>query len=305
MTKFRSILLILCLCCMMSPARAQFLTPSDTLNKKRALGVTIGTSALWAGSISGLYFVWYKDFPKSGFHTFDDSHEWQQMDKMGHLYSSWAFARGVGDMYEWSGLDHRKASIIGAASSFGYMTTFELLDATNEQWGFSWSDVGYNTLGAMTYWTQEFLWDKQYVHFKFSSHNSGLAKYRPEVLGSDFASRMLKDYNGQTYWMSFNPVYWFKEESKIPEWINLSLGYSINDQLVGDGTPYAVVNDLNNPLVFTPYRQYFLSFDVNFEAIPTKSRLLKLFFRGLNFVKVPFPALELSQGKIGFRPFYF
>ena len=45
--------------------------------------------------------------------------------------------------------------------------------------------------------------------------------------------------------------------------------------------------------------------DINFEEIPTKSRWLNLVFRGLNFIKVPFPALELSKGKLQFRPLYF
>ena len=300
----RSLLIILLFILPFSLRAQDFLAPSDELNKKRLIGVSATGAAAWAGSISALYFVWYKDFPKSGFHTFDDSREWQQMDKMGHLYTSWLFGRSVGDLYEWTGLDHKKASLIGAGFSVGYMTTFELLDATNEQWGFSWSDVGFNTLGTLTYWSQEYFWNEQFVHFKFSSHNSGLSQYRPELLGNSFASRLLKDYNGQTYWMSFNPVDWFRPESKVPKWVNLSFGYSINNQLVGDGGTYVYTDNMQS-LSFTPYRQYFLSLDVNFEAIPTQSRLLKLVFRGLNCIKVPFPAVEFSQGKVGFRPFYF
>ncbi|UKN00916.1 YfiM family protein [Paracrocinitomix mangrovi] len=287
-----------------SKLNAQFLVPSDSLNKKRLIAVSAIGAASWTGSIGGLYFVWYKDFPKTGFHVFNDNQQWQHMDKMGHLYISHHVGRFVGDLYEWSGLNHKKASIIGAGVSLGYMSTFELLDATNEQWGFSWGDMGYNTLGAVTYWGQEYFFNKQYVQFKFSAHHSGLAEYRPEVLGSNATSRMLKDYNGQTYWMSFNPIYWFKKESKFPEWINLSLGYSINNQLIGDGGTFVYTDGITSQS-FTPYKQYFLSFDVNFEAIPTDRRWLKLIFRGLNYFKVPFPALEFSQGKVGFRPFYF
>jgi len=280
------------------------LEPSDTLNKKRVIGVsTVGATA-WVGSISGLYFVWYKDFEKSKFHTFNDSHEWGQMDKMGHLYASWQFGRSVGDLYEWSGVNHKNSAILGASFSLGYMSTFEFLDATNVEWGFSWSDVGFNTLGTLTYFSQEYFWNEQFVKLKFSAHNSNLAQYRPEVLGNDFASRLLKDYNGQTYWLSFNPVHWFAPESKIPKWINFSMGYSINNQLIGDGGTY-VLTDGNTQQIFEPYRQLFFSFDVDFEKIPTKSKFLKVVFRGLNFVKVPFPTLEISEGKLGFRPLYF
>ena len=298
-------LLFLFLTFSLSVSKAQsFLEPADSLNKKRFIGVSAVGATAWAGSISALHFVWYKNFEKSSFHFFDDSHEWGQMDKMGHLYTSLQFAAMVDDMYKWSGVDHKKSAIISAAYSFGYMTTFELLDAYNLKWGFSWSDVGFNALGTATYFTQAYLWDEQYCRFKFSVNESGLAQYRPNVLGSDFASRLLKDYNGQTYWMSFNPIYWFKSESKIPKWINLSLGYGIGDQLIGDGGTY-VVTDGNEQLSFTPYRQYYLSLDVDFQAIPTDSRLLKLLFRTLNVIKVPFPTVEFSERGVQFHPLYF
>jgi uncharacterized protein YfiM (DUF2279 family) len=287
------------------PLHAQSLFENDSaFNKKRTISVSIFDAVAWGGSIGALQFVWYDDFAKSKFHTFDDHHEWQQMDKMGHMVTSWNFARASGDLFEWSGINHRSASIIGAAYSIGYMTTFEMLDGFNADWGFSWSDVGYNSLGSLTYWSQEFLWNHQYAKFKFSFHNSGLAEYRPDVLGSDFASRTLKDYNGQTYWMSFNPVYWFTEESKIPAWINLSLGYSIEDQLYGDGSIYISQNGTSQ-MTFAPYRQYYLSFDIDFEEIPVSKPWLKFLLRAVNVVKVPFPALEFSEKGIQVKPLYF
>lgn len=281
-----------------------FFENDSVYNKKRTIGVSVFNGTAWAGSIAALQFVWYNDFEKSPFHTFNDSREWQQMDKVGHLVTSWNFARAGGDLYEWSGINHKTSSIIGAAYSIGYMTTFELLDAYNVQWGFSWSDVAFNSLGSLTYFTQEFLWNHQYAKFKFSFHNSGLAQYRPNVLGNDFTSRALKDYNGQTYWMSFNPVHWFAPASKIPKWISLSFGYSIQDQLYGDGSVYVLQNGTQQTN-FIPYRQYYFSLDVDFEEIPTNKKWLKFIFRTINVVKVPFPALELSQGNLKFRPFYF
>jgi len=82
------------------------------------------------------------------------------------------------------------------------------------------------------------------------------------------------------------------------------MGYSINNQLIGDGGTYVITNGTEQ-LTFEPYRQLFFSFDIDFEKIPTKSKFLKVVFRGLNFVKVPFPALEISEGKLGFKPLYF
>lgn len=291
-------------CFCISSNTQSFLTPADTLDKKRVIGVTATGATLWVGSTLALQHVWYSDFEKTKFHFFNDSHEWNQMDKMGHFYTANHFAGMVDDLYKWSGVNHKKSALIAAGYSFGYLATFEMLDAYNATWGFSWADIGFNALGTLNYCTQAYLWDEQFVHFKFSVQNSGLADYRPNLLGNDFASRTLKDYNGQTYWMSFNPFHWTKKESKIPKWINLSLGYGINDQLIGDGGTY-VVNNGSEQFSFTPYRQYYLSLDVDFQAIPTKSRLLKLLFRSLNVIKVPFPALEFSQGKLSFNPLYF
>ncbi len=276
----------------------------SVFNKKRTIGVSIFDAAAWGGTIGGLWFVWYDDFEKEPFHTFNDNHEWQQMDKVGHMVTSWNFARGCGDLFEWSGLNYKTSSIIGAAYSIAYTSTFELLDGYSKDWGFSWGDVGFNSLGSLTYWSQEFLWNHQYVKMKFSAHNSGLADYRPNVLGSDFLSRTFKDYNGQTYWMSFNPLTWFNSSSKIPSWINLSVGYSIEDQLYGDGSVY-VTQTGNTQLNFIPYRQYYFSLDVDFEEIPVQKPWLKFLFRSLNVFKVPFPALEFSEQGIKFRPFYF
>lgn len=296
---------MICIGTMATSTHAQrFLEPADSLNKNRIIGVSATGGAGWIGSIAALQFVWYKNFEKSKFHFFDDSHEWGQMDKMGHLYTSWQVAHTVGDFYQWSGLDHKKSAIIGAAYSFGYLATFEVLDAYNAAWGFSWSDMGFNALGSGTYFVQSYLWDEQFVDFKFSYSPSGLAQYRPNVLGSNFSSRLLKDYNGQTYWMSFNPFHWIKRETKVPKWINLSLGYGINNQLIGDGGSY-VLSDGTEQTTFTPYRQYYLSFDLDLQEIPIESRFLKLIFRSLNVIKFPFPALEFSQGGVQFHPLFF
>ena len=278
---------------------------ADTLSKKRVIGVSAVNTSLWAGTIIGLNYVWYKDFEKSGFHTFNDGHEWLQMDKVGHSLTAWNFARVAGGSYKWSGVSEKNSAIIGTAFSVGYMTTFELLDAFNVDWGFSFWDVAANTVGSLMYFGQDYFWQEQKVKMKFSFHNSGIADYRPNVLGSDFPSRTLKDYNGQTYWLSFNPISMIKSDTKVPKWINLSIGYSIQDQLIGDGGTYVVQDGSGQQLTFEPYRQWYLSFDVDWEDIPVKSKALKFLLRTINVVKVPFPAMEFSNRGVKFRPFYF
>ena len=41
----------------------------------------------------GLYNLWYKNYPQTSFHFFNDIEEWNYMDKAGHIYSSYQVAR--------------------------------------------------------------------------------------------------------------------------------------------------------------------------------------------------------------------
>jgi uncharacterized protein YfiM (DUF2279 family) len=281
-----------------------FLENSPKLNIKRTLGTSVLNVGLWSGSIGGLYFVWYKGFPKSNFHSFDDSQEWQQMDKIGHLTTSYQLARTSGDLYNWSGVSAKKSTLIGSAFAFSCLLSFEFLDAYNTNWGFSWSDIGANTSGVLLYGIQNYFWGEQFVKPKFSYHTSGLSQYRPNVLGNGVLESLLKDYNGQTYWLSFNPISMLKSTTAFPKWINLSLGYSINNQLIGDGGTFVTTQN-NNQLSFTPYRQFYLSLDIDWETIPVKSKTLKLLLRGLNFIKIPFPTIEFSNKGVKGYGLYF
>jgi len=301
----RNIFVFLFIICFCSVSYGQsFFENAKYFNKKRTVFISATTIGLWSGSISGLYYVWYKDFEKSKFHTFNDSKEWQQMDKIGHSITSYQLSRTTADLFKWGGVNSKRAIMIGSVYSFSYLLSFELLDAYNKNWGFSWSDIGANTTGVLLYGAQDYFWNKQFIKPKFSFHGSGLAQYRPEILGSNNVVSLLKDYNGQTYWLSFNPVSMIKSDFKFPKWLNLSLGYSINNQLIGDGGIF-VSTENNQQLSFAPYRQYYLSMDIDWEEVPVKSKALKLLFRGLNFVKIPFPAIEFSKAGIKGYGLYF
>lgn len=285
-------------------AQSTFFQSSDTLNTSRLIGASITEGGLWGGSIGGLYFVWYKDFPKTKFHFFNDMGEWQQMDKMGHLTTAWNFARLSGGFNQWAGVSHKKSVLIGSLYSFAYMTTFEVLDAYNEAWGFSFPDVLANSSGIVLYAGQELLWQEQRIKLKFSAHHTSLAALRPDVLGDSFTSRLFKDYNGQTYWLSSSPFQFIKTDKKWLDCIQLSVGYSINRQLIGDGSTYVSIEN-GEQMSFTPYRQYFLSLDLDWEQIPTNKKWLKWMYRTLNVVKIPFPTLEFSKGKWQAHAIYF
>jgi hypothetical protein len=137
---------------------------------------------------------------------------------------------------------------------------------------------------------------------KFSYHTTDYAAIRPEVLGETPAQRILKDYNGQTYWLSINPQSFIKNKKVLPNWLNFAFGYSA-DGMVGGESNIGEDYDYSH---IPRMRQFFFSPDVDFTRIPTKSKFLKGVFVVLNMIKIPAPTLEIDQtGKVNFYMFYF
>lgn len=276
-----------------------FLTPSDTLNKPRRNAIVITETSLAGITLMGLNQLWYSDFERSKFHTINDNNEWLQMDKMGHVFTSYQVGRFGAEVLNWSGVSKKDQLIYGATLGFGFLTTVEIFDGFSKEWGFSWGDVASNALGTGLYVGQELLWNEQRINLKFSFHQTKYASLNPDKLGDSFLEQVLKDYNGQTYWLSVNLHDFFKD-SKIPKWLNIAVGYSADGMLQG-------VKDVDNDLLTnkTRQRQFYLSFDVNLNKINTNSRFLKSVFSVFNVIKVPFPALEFNKNGCVFHLLYF
>jgi hypothetical protein len=267
-----------------------FLKPSDSLNIKRQNTVIISEAVLSSGTLIGLNQLWYADYPKSDFHFINDNSEWLQMDKAGHLFSSYHLGRFGAELLQWSGANKKKQLVYGAGLGFAFLTAVEVFDGFSAEWGASSGDIIANASGTALYVSQELIWKEQRITPKFSFHTTQYASQRPAVLGSSLTEQILKDYNGQTYWLSVN-LYSFCKASKIPKWLNLALGYGGDGMITGNKENYAQ-NSASNPQRF---RQYYLSLDVDLTKIETKSHFLKTIFSVLNTVKIPAPTIEIRQ----------
>ncbi|MBT8394678.1 MAG: YfiM family protein, partial [Bacteroidia bacterium] len=117
-----------------------FLTPSDTLNKQRRNAVVISEAALGTGALIGLNQLWYSDYEQSKFHTINDNSEWFQLDKLGHVASSYHIGRLGADVLNWSGVSKKDQLIYGATLGLSFLTIVEVFDGYSEEWGFSWGD---------------------------------------------------------------------------------------------------------------------------------------------------------------------
>ena len=277
-----------------------FLTPSDTLNKPRLNTVIITEAALGSAALIGLNQLWYSDYEQSKFHTINDNSEWLQMDKMGHVLTSYHVGRLGADVLNWAGTIRKDQLIYGATLGLTFLTFVEVFDGFSEEWGFSWGDMASNLAGTGLFVGQELLWEEQRITFKYSFHQTKYAPMRPERLGASFLEQTIKDYNGQTYWLSAN-IQSFTKGGKFPKWLNLAFGYGADGMLTGNEPASELEFPDQNRI-----RQYYLSLDIDLERIKTKSRVLKSVFSIINFIKIPAPTLEITNnGKVKFHYLYF
>ena len=291
----RLILFSVFFCLVASTDAQNFQDNSDTVfSMQRFAWSTASVGTVSIGSIYGLSKLWYSQENQGSFHLFNDAKNWMQMDKLGHSFSCYHVTRGLDALFSWTGLEKRKGILLAAGISFGYFTSIEVLDGFSESWGFSFSDIGFNALGIGLYVFQEHFFKSQIFKPKFSFHQTRFAEQRPTVLGSNFAESLLKDYNGQTYWLSFSPQQMGVQ--KWPSWLMISLGHSIRGRLKGDATSYEGI---------TSHREFLFSLDLDLSQLKVKSKLLRGLLEALNTLKIPFPSLIYANGKMNARPIYF
>lgn len=283
------------------------ITDNDSIRKvKRNVGIVLGTEAtLYAGSMTGLYYLWYAGYPQSSFHFYNDNAEWLQMDKVGHATAAYHVGFIGYEALRLAGWDEKRSLLYGGPLGFVFLSTVEIFDGFSKGWGFSWGDMAANALGAGLFMGQQALWHEQRISMKYSYHHTQFPQYRPDLLGSNLPERMLKDYNGQTLWLSFNiKSLMLRDNSRFPAWINIAFGYS------ADGMTGAFFNtDVHNGNPIPEYkrtRQFILSPDIDLTRIPTNNKFLKTTLKVLSFIKIPMPAMMLdSQGDFSWHWLYF
>ena len=276
----------------------------DSLNRpdikrQRINGLTTGFLTGYSGSFILLHRAWYSKETKVPFHFYNDSDHWNQMDKFGHFWSSFHQSRIGAGALKWAGLEEKQSLWIGGLFGIIAQAPIEIFDGYSSEYGASVSDIGANFLGSALFIAQYQLWNEIRMMPKFSFHTTTYASQRPNTLGQGFHEQILKDYNGQTYWLSFDISSFFPSYSKYPKWLNLATGYGSSEMMYGNPES----NTLNG---YSSYRKFYLSPDINLQHIKTRNKILKTTFYLLNIIKIPMPAIEFNSRKqIKFHPIYF
>jgi uncharacterized protein YfiM (DUF2279 family) len=267
---------------------------TDSINNKKLAVAIVGTSAAYAATMIGLSEVWYSQYDKQSFHFFNDASEWKQVDKVGHFYSTFQLSSIQSEMLQWSSVSKRKSDLYGTLSGFVMISSIEILDGFSAGYGASATDLLANALGAGLYIGQQYMWNETRIYPKFSFHTTEFAAMRPNTLGSTTAQQIIKDYNGQTYWLSVD----MDKFMRFPKWLNLAFGYGAENMIYAQ-------DELNQEAGLTPYRQFYLAIDFDLTGIHSRSKFVNTLIYFANMIKLPAPTLEFSQQKVKGYAFYF
>ncbi|WP_224996355.1 DUF2279 domain-containing protein [Cesiribacter sp. SM1] len=268
----------------------------DTLQPRRMRTVLLVSGTAYTGLVLGLNELWYKGHERESFHFFNDNREWQQVDKAGHAYSTYHLSRIHYQTLRWAGMPARKAALWSSIGGLAWMLPVEILDGFSAAYGASAGDLVANTSGALLFGSQQLLWGQQFVNLKFSFHPSTWAPKRPRLLGKSFPEQLMKDYNGQTYWLSADIA--AMSRGKWPSWLNIALGYGASGMVYADPAQ-------NQAAGYMDYRQLFIAPDINLSRIRTNKKALRVLLFVLEGIHLPTPAIELSRKKLYFHPIYF
>ncbi|WP_276374396.1 DUF2279 domain-containing protein [Chryseolinea sp. H1M3-3] len=266
-----------------------------TINKKRLRAFTIGGTVAYGATLAGLSYLWYSDAERQSFQFFNDNPEWKQVDKVGHFFSSFYFSYGTSRALQWCRVPPAKSDLIGSLVGFGVMLPIEILDGFSDAYGASTGDLIANAAGSAFFFGQSRLWNEIRIYPRFSFHRTKYAELRSDLLGNDLTSEILKDYNGQTFWLSVD----MDKFLKFPKWLNFAVGYG------AEGMVYARDYQNTNAGYLSPYRQYYFSVDFDLSGIKTKSKAVKTLLFLANMIKIPAPTIEFSNNSVKFRALYF
>lgn len=285
-------------------------------SKRKKVFWTAGITG-YTAMATGLYFAWYDNYDQSSFHLFNDWDEWQNVDKAGHVYSAYLQSSLIYDLGRWAGYNEDKALLISSVASLWGQLNIELMDGFSTDWGFSLADMGANVLGTSLFYVQQKVWKEQRLQLKmsywpvkhsratFPSENGLLttSNYDRSVnlYGAGGIERLLKDYNGQTIWISANLSSFFPNAG-LPKWLAIAGGYSAKHLYGGFSNEWDIDNQnfILDSQLYPRTSQFVLAIDYDLSKIKHSTEFGKALFKVLNIFKFPAPGLEYNK-QDGFR----
>ena len=246
-------------------------------------------------SLNRLRKTWYSQ-PIGSFHFIEFEPDWRarkQADKFGHMMHAYFATHMASKAYRWVGFSTKKSIWYGALTGWVWIFQIEMVDAFFEEWGFSVQDLTFNTIGV-TYATLQQLYPDKLggIRLKVSYHTSNA--YKNDLYSEANKSR-IDDYEGMTWWLTVN--------------IHDVMPKSVKDGYPGWLAPWgiAVGQSVKNIArnIYGGERQVYIGLDFDITKIPTGNSKTGKFIKDLlNFVRLPLPAVRVSDGTVWYG-FYF
>lgn len=236
-------------------------------------------------------------YPTTKFHTIQFSNDmeiYKQMDKAGHFmhayYASETFSRAL----RWSGVSGKNSVLYGTLSGWLWMLQIEIADGFFEQWGFSWGDLIFNTLGSGFSAAQQIYPETLGgIQPKISYSKSDAFRNRTDNKG---LKSLIDDYEGVTWWLAVNAYHYMPEkiQNNFPDWLK-PFGVAVGMSAKGI---------MQNPL--GGEREVFLGLDFDLRKISfgNESGLIKFLKHNLNMIRIPMPAIRVSPGSIWYGIYF-
>lgn len=290
----------------------KFFIPADSFQTNRAILAGSFTAATYSIFSIGLYQAWYKEQGLGKFHFYNDHGEWLGVDKAAHVFNAYFQSDLCFKGARWCGYSDNSSLLWANGIALLFQSTIELMDGFGKGYGFSWPDMATNFLGAGFFTGQQAIWGEQKFRIKLSSWPQVYSDQSPnemgdpaysfkdrarELYGTGFLNSALKDYNAQTYWLSFNPENLLNQQWKYwPDWLNLSFGFGADGLFGGYSNQWVKKNILYNADRIPRVNEYYLSFDIDLSKIKTKNHFLRTVLSVINIIKIPAPALSINSG---------
>lgn len=224
-------------------------------------------------------------------------------DKTGHIISSYDACYIFGEAMLFSGLDKHDAALTGALLGWTYLNYIEVMDGFGENFGFSPTDLYFNSFGALLYYLQ--------FRIPFLQNFTPKFTFIPANLHGEQRREnhlyWVDDYSSQTFWLSINIHNLLPKDIKQywPKWIELSFGYTARNIAFTENQielhrENNVQGDYYNwgessPGFGSPRYIISLDWNLNYLISEKSPNWLNWTMQTLNHFKWPSPAIEFSH----------
>ncbi len=238
--------------------------------------------------------AWWSN-QRGGFHFEEDWVSALQVDKAGHAFGGYMASYLMSEGLMSSGFSWDAATIWGGIFGCAYQTYVEVNDGFAKQWGFSPSDWYFDAIGPIFFLAQHYVPALQNITPKWQYVPS---KWTGEPI-INRPSTFIDDYNSSTFWWSLNVYNIIPPSLKrywLP-WLNIAVGYGAN--------AIDVKVNPNGPPDQLSQRRFVIGLDYNLvKLLPSGGSFWNWLRQGLNFLKLPSPAIEFTHSGTKFKLLY-